>query len=420
MLESALPNQSGRSRLGMHESVALMAALMALNALAIDMMMPALPAIAHSLGAAHPNDQQFVVTFYTIGFGLGQLFWGPMADRFGRRPLLVAGLILYALFAVGCAYAPSFALMLAGRAAMGAAAASTRVLVTAMVRDMFEGEAMARVMSLVFMVFMVVPVLAPSIGQGVLLFAPWHAIFLLLAVYSGVILAWSLMRLPETLHPEDRRSLAPATLLDAVRRVASDRLAVGYTLASTALFGALSAYIASIQQIIADALHSPQSLSLAFAACAAPMAGAAFTNSRIVGRFGLRKVGHTGLVGFLVVAAVHLGVALSGHESLGIFVVMMGLSLIAFALCSSNFSTLAMDNMGPIAGTASSIQGVVSSVLGAIIGIVIGQAYDGTVIPFLTGMLLCGAAALILVAITERGQLFKRRNPARGRLTPSV
>lgn len=388
-----------------------MAALMALNALAIDMMLPALPAIARGLGVSHPNDQQYVIIAYTVGFGAGQIVWGPLADRFGRRPLLIVGLSLYALLAIGCAVAPTFALLLAGRAAMGAAAAATRVLVTAMVRDLFEGEAMAQVMSLVFMVFMVVPVIAPSIGQAILTVAPWPAIFGALAAYAAVVLVWSLVRLPETLHPEDRRSLAPSAILDAARCVFADRLAVGYTLASTALFGGLAAYIASIQQIIADAFHAPHSVPLAFAACAAPMAGAAFTNSRIVGRFGLRQVGHAGLAGFVLVSAIHWAVTISGHESLALFVGFQALSLIAFAFCSANFSTLAMTNMEAIAGTASSVVGVTSTVGGALIGLAIGQAFDGTVLPFLTGMLLCGVAALVVVALTERGRLFEKLAP---------
>ena len=408
MLEAALPNQSARARLGMRESVALMAALMALNALAIDMMLPALPAIARGLGVSHPNDQQYVIIAYTIGFGAGQMVWGPLADRFGRRPLLVVGLILYALLAIGCAVAPTFALLLAGRAAMGAAAAATRVLVTAMVRDMFEGEAMARVMSLVFMVFMVVPVLAPSIGQAVLKVAPWQAIFRLLAGYAVIVLGWSLLRLPETLHPEDRRSLRPGAILEATRIVFTDRLAVGYTLASTALFGGLMAYIASIQQIVADAFHQPTRVPLVFAACAAPMAGAAFANSRIVGRFGLRQVGHAGLAAFLLVSAIHWGAAQGGSESLFLFVTLQGLAMIAFAFCSSNFSTLAMTNMEAIAGTASSVLGVTSSVGGALIGLTIGQAFNGTAVPFLMGMLLCGLGALTVVALTERGRLFEK------------
>jgi len=407
MLQAAIPAATSRRRLGRRESVVLLAALMSLNAIGIDAMVPALPQIAHSLGAANANQQQLIVITYMLGFGAGQLAWGPLADRFGRRPLLVAGLLLFALFSLACAAAPTFPLMIAGRVAMGAAAASTRVLVMAIIRDLFDSEAMAKVMSLVFMVFMVVPVLAPSFGQAILLVAEWRTIFLVLMGYAALLLGWSLLRLPETLHPEDQRSLEPGAVIETIRLVLRDRLAVGYTLASTALFGALSAYVASVQQIVADVFHATALLPLVFAACAAPMAAAAFTNSRIVGRFGLRRVGHAGMIGFLVIGALHWAVARCGYESLGLFILLQGAALVAFAICSSNFSTLAMTNMGALAGTASSVQGVVGTIGGALIGLVIGQAFDGTVVPFLAGMTMTAAASVLIVLATERGRLME-------------
>ena len=202
-------------RPGPRETIALLGGLMALNAFAIDAMIPALPAISDDLRVVSDNDRQLVVIAYMIGFGSTQLIWGPLADRFGRKPVLAAGVGLYALFALLCGIAGSFALLVAGRVAMGASAAVTRVLVVAMVRDLFEGEAMARVMSLVFMVFMVVPVLAPSVGQAILLFGSWRLIFLVLAAYGLIMLVWGLLRLPETLHPEYRRSLAPKEIASA-------------------------------------------------------------------------------------------------------------------------------------------------------------------------------------------------------------
>src|SRR6478735_7891787 len=205
MFESAF--QDGVKRPGTREMTAMLAGLMALNAFAIDAMIPALPDIGRSLNVAEENERQLVVIAYFLGFASTQLLWGPLADRFGRKPILAAGVILYTVFALLCGFAGSFPLLIAGRVAMGASAAVTRVLVVAMVRDLFEAEAMARVMSLVFMTFMLVPVLAPNIGQAILLVASWRAIFLVLAGYAVLMLAWSSLRLPETLHPEYRRSL---------------------------------------------------------------------------------------------------------------------------------------------------------------------------------------------------------------------
>ncbi|HEV8406802.1 MAG TPA: MFS transporter [Sphingomicrobium sp.] len=197
----------GVKRPGTLETTIMLAALMALNSFAIDAMIPALPQIGQSLRVPHENQRQLVVIAYFVGFASTQLIWGPLADRFGRKPIMATGVALYGLFALLCGVAQTFALLIAGRVLMGAAAAASRVLVIAMVRDLFEAEAMARVMSLVFMTFMLVPVLAPNIGQLILLFAPWRAIFLVLALYAVVMVAWPSIRLPETLHPEFRRPL---------------------------------------------------------------------------------------------------------------------------------------------------------------------------------------------------------------------
>ena len=391
---------------GTRETVTLLAGLMALNAFAIDAMIPALPAIGAELGVETENRRQLVVVTYFLGFGVGQIFWGPLADRFGRKPILGAGVALYTGFALLCGIAESFALLIAGRIAMGASAAVTRVLVTAMVRDLFEGEAMARVMSLVFMVFMLVPVLAPNIGQAILLVAPWRAIFLVLAGYGVTMWLWTFIRLPETLHPEYRRKLNTGEIWQAVKTAASDRLSIGYTLALTAVFGGLTAYIASIQQIIFDVFDAAGLIGLVFAAIAAPMAVASWGNASVVGRFGLRRTGHTGLLAFVAVATTHALIAELTVEPLWLFIVMMGLTFVAFAFTTSNFGTLAMRNMAPIAGTASSFQGVTGTIGGATIGLIIGQSFDGTQLPFLFGMASCGAVGLVLVLWTERGRLF--------------
>jgi DHA1 family bicyclomycin/chloramphenicol resistance-like MFS transporter len=369
-------------------------------------MIPALPAISGSLNVLSENDRQLVVIAYMVGFGSTQLIWGPLADRFGRKPILAAGVGLYVMFAILCGIAGSFALLVAGRAAMGASAAVTRVLVVAMVRDLFEGEAMARVMSLVFMVFMVVPVLAPSVGQVILLFGSWRLIFLVLAAYGLIMLVWGLLRLPETLHPEYRRSLAPRDILNAAAQAVREPLSRGYTLALTVTFGALIAYISSIQQIVFDVFEAPGAIGLVFGAVAAPMALASWTNARVVGRYGLRRVGHGGALAFAAVAILHALVASAGLETLTVFIILQGLAMVCFAFTSSNLSTLAMERMGPIAGTASSVQGVVGTIGGAAVGYAIGQAYDGTALPFLWGTAVCASATFVIAVLTEPKRLF--------------
>ena len=400
--------------------VAMLAGLMALNAFAIDAMIPALPQIGRDLGVASENQRQLVVVAYFIGFGSTQLIWGPLADRFGRKPVLAAGIALYTMFGLLCAIAGSFPLLIAGRVAMGASAAVTRVLVVAMVRDLFENEAMARVMSLVFMVFMVIPVLAPSFGQAILLVAPWRAIFLALALYGLVMLAWSWIRLPETLHPEFRRTLKFRDMGQAMWATIREPQSRGYTLALAVTFGGLTAYIASIQQIVFDVFQAPQAIGLVFGAVAAPMALASWTNSRIVERFGLRRVGHGGALAFLLVTVAHAALALSGGETLATFVLLQGLAMACFAFTSSNLSTLAMEHMAPIAGTASAVQGVVGTLGGAALGFAIGQSFDGSATPFLVGTATCAAAAFGLVIATEPKRLFAKKEAGASEPAPAL
>jgi MFS transporter, DHA1 family, multidrug resistance protein len=404
MFDSAF--QPGARRPGTREMTAMLAGLMALNAFAIDAMIPALPDIGRSLQVTEENDRQLVVIAYFLGFASTQLLWGPLADRFGRKPILAVGISLYGVFALLCAFAASFPLLIAGRVAMGASAAVTRVLVVAMVRDLFEAEAMARVMSLVFMVFMLVPVLAPNIGQLILLFAPWRAIFLVLALYAIVMFVWSWMRLPETLHPEFRRSLEWRPMAQAAWETLREPQSRGYTLATTVSFAGLVAYISSIQQIVFDAFGAPQLIGLVFAAIAAPMALASWLNSRFVGRFGLRRVGHSAAAAFAVVTAIHAAIALLGFETLWVFIVLQALTMACFAFTSSNLGTLAMEHMAPIAGTASSVQGVIGTVGAALLGFAIGQQFDGTAVPFLVGTALCALGGFLLTVLTEPKRLF--------------
>ena len=396
----------GVKRPGTREMTAMLAGLMALNAFAIDSMIPALPDIGRSLHVAHENDRQLVVIAYFLGFASTQLVWGPLADRFGRKPVLAIGVGLYCAFALLCASAASFPLLIAGRVAMGASAAVTRVLVIAMVRDLFEAEAMARVMSLVFMTFMLVPVLAPNIGQLILLFAPWRAIFVVIALYALIMLTWSSWRLPETLHPEFRRSLQWRPVAIAILETMREPQSRGYTLAVTISFSALVAYISSIQQIIFDVFHEGRLIGLVFACIAAPMALASWLNSRVVGRFGLRRVGHSASAALALVTALHAAIALAGLESLPLFIVLQGLTMASFAFTSSNLGTLAMEHMAHIAGTASSVQGVVGTVGAALIGFAIGQQFNGTPVPFLVGTALCASGGFLLIVLTEPRRLF--------------
>ncbi|MAL88865.1 MULTISPECIES: multidrug effflux MFS transporter [unclassified Brevundimonas] len=391
---------------GFPEFVALVAMMMALNALAIDMMLPALPAIGEALSVASENSRQWVITAYLLGFGVAQLIYGPLADRYGRKPVLMVGLGLYVLFSVAAAFTTTFEALILARLGTGLGAAALRVLAVSIVRDRYSGRTMARVMSLSFLVFLGVPILAPTLGQLVLFVAPWRWIFGVLALAGSGFMVWALIRLPETLAPENRLPIRLGRIAEAFRAVLSDRLSVGYTLAMTAITGALFAFINSSQQIFFDVFQQPGLFTTVFGLMAAGIAVASLTNARLVERLGSRRLSHLALIGFITSAAVHAGVALSGNESLISFAVLQGLTMFCFGFIAGNFGALAMNNMGRIAGTASSVQGFVSTTFGSLTGFLIGQSFDGTAAPMTIGITTCGILALVAVMVAERGKLF--------------
>jgi DHA1 family bicyclomycin/chloramphenicol resistance-like MFS transporter len=384
----------------------MMAGLMAMTALSIDAMLPALPAIGTDLGVAVANDRQWVISAFMLGFGLAQIVHGPLSDRFGRRPVLLISLAL----GVGCnllaALAPSFAMLLIARAAAGVATASSRVVTVSIVRDRVSGNDMARVMSLISIVFMVVPIAAPNIGQLILLIAPWRWIFGVLAGAGVLLFGWAAIRLPETLDPSHRLPLSFGRVGEAFRFVLTHRTALGYTFGGLALQGGMVGFLLSVQQILEVEFAAPHLVGVVFAAIAIPMALASLFNSKMVGRYGARAISHRAIIGYTVLAIAHLLIALAGWETLWSFVVLQAAIMCCFSLAGANFGAIAMEEMGHVAGTASSVQGFVQSVLGTLIGVAIGQAFDGTTVPLYAGFALCGLGAILSVGIAERGRLF--------------
>lgn len=389
------------------EFVVLMAALQALGALGIDAMLPNLPAIGEALGVVDENRRQLIITAYLLGLGGSQLIYGPLSDRFGRRPVLLVGLLLYVGFSLLAAFAPTFELLLAARVLQGVGAAATRSIPVSVVRDRYAGREMARVMSLTSLVFMAAPIVAPSLGQLVLMYASWPWIFALLAAFGLLSMLWALLRLPETLHAEDRLPIQPARIARAFATAARNRTALCYILGQTFLFGGLLGFINSAQQVFAEALGAGDRFPLVFALCASFIAVASLLNARLVMRLGMRRLSHAALLAYVALAAIHLLIAASGHETLVIFAAFQALTMFCFGLTSGNFGAMAMEPMGHIAGVASSFQGFVSMVGASLIGFAVGQAFNGTVVPMQAGYLLCGLFALAAVLVAERGRLFR-------------
>jgi len=305
--------------------------------------------------------------------------------------------------------APSFESLLLARALQGLGTSATRVIATSIVRDCYAGRRMASVMSLAMMVFIAVPVIAPSFGQAVLLLSQWRGIFIVLMIYGVLALAWSAVRMPETLPEQKRKSLAIGDVLAAFRQTVTNRQTLGYALVAGGVQGSLFAFMFSAQQVFTEVFQLGYYFPLAFAAIALGVAIAGFLNSMFVGRLGMRVISHGALLGFVAVAGAMLAAARLQMLPLPLFMALAALMMFSFGLMFANFTSLAMEPQGHIAGTASSLYGSITTLLGIGIGAAIGQVYDGTVLPFATGFFLCALAATAVVLVVEKGRLFKPR-----------
>ncbi|MBB5732342.1 DHA1 family bicyclomycin/chloramphenicol resistance-like MFS transporter [Altererythrobacter atlanticus] len=396
--------------IGRRELVCLIALMMSLSAMAIDGMLPALDEMARELGAANGNQRQLVVAVFLLANGVGTLFPGSLADRYGRRPVLLGTLAAFAACSIAVALVHSFEALLVIRALQGFSAAGLMVVPYAIIRDQFEGDAMARLMSLVGAVFIVVPVVAPSIGQGVLLIAGWRWIFLSLAGVSAIGALWLWLRLPETLHPEYRHEINVPIILRNMGAAFFNRAAVGYVLGTSLLIGAVFGYVNSAQQLIGEHFGAGTWFPVVFGATAAMMVLSNIVNSRIVETFGARRVSHAGVLLFMLVSMVQVWASYAHPGELAWFLPLMAANLGLLGFLGANFGSIAMQPFAHIAGAASSIQSFFRMFGAAVVGLVIGQAYDGTARPFAFALLICSVLALALVLFSEKGRLFRRLN----------
>lgn len=394
--------------IGPRELTVMMSSLMALNALAIDAMLPAFPAMVRGLGLSEPNHIQYIISVFLAGTGIGALIYGPLSDRYGRKPILLIAVMGSAIASLACSFAPDFEIMMIMRFVHGLLAAAMGVLVISVIRDQFEGDAMARRMSTIFLIFMIVPIIAPTIGQLVLFFAGWRVIFDLMACMAVAAAIWVYLRLPETLAPENVIPIQPKALAKAWKVVVLNRNAAGYMIGAGITQGALFGYLNSSQQMFDKVFNAADFFTVGFAIIAIGIAMSNFTNSRIVERFGARRVSQTALLTFIALGALQLLAARFAPTSLPIFLILLTGNVAMIGFIGSNFSSIAMSPFGHVAGAASSFQTFVRTVLAASLGAIIGQQFDGTVYPVAFGFLCCGLVALSLVLWCEKGKLFTR------------
>ena len=392
------------------EFVSLMALLMMLTALSLDIMLPALSIMGQDLGLAANNDRQLIITFYLFGFAVGQIIFGLLSDRFGRKPPLYAGLVTFILGSILAMTTESADVILAARILQGIGTGAPRIIGLAIIRDCFAGRGMARVMSFIMMVFLITPILAPSLGQFVLEFGSWRALFAVLLIAGVISMIWLRLRLSET-HPTDKRlPLSPRRIGAALMTALITRQTAGYTVGFGFIFGILMSYISSAEQIFIDVYKTGDSFPLYFAAIASLTVFAAIINARFVRKLGMRRLSHTALLLMLALSAI---MALNGFPRelpLWLFCLYMALVFFCFGLIAPNFNALAMEQVGHIAGTASSLVGFYSTAAGAFFGFLVGQSFDGSVRPLIVGIAILAALTLICVLITERGQFAQQHH----------
>lgn len=388
------------------EFIALMAACMSIVAISIDAMLPALGVMGQDLNASHANQAQFIISAIFSGMAIGQLICGPLSDALGRKRLLYLSLLLYLAGTLTCLFANSMTTMLVGRFIQGMGVAGPYVSTMSIVRDRYSGNAMARIMSLVMMIFMMVPVVAPSIGQVVLYLASWRFIFVVLLVYASTIVLWAAFRLEETLPADRRIPFSLSNILAGAKTVLSNRATVCYTLSAGCLFGSLIGYLNSSLQVFQGIFQVGDQFVFYFGGLAMTLGVSSLLNSHLVGRFGMRAICTYAFLAMISATILLLVAQTFVPVQLWMFVLFGAVQFFCMGLLFGNINALAMEPMGRIAGIASAIIGAVSSVISIVAGTAIGQLFNNTLYPLLTGFLVLGLLALFFLRSAEKRPLF--------------
>ncbi|MDX5594410.1 multidrug effflux MFS transporter [Pseudovibrio sp. SPO723] len=390
--------------LGTAEFVALMALLTSLVALSVDAILPAFPYIATDLNVADQNHLQFLVTFVFLGMSVGQLVFGPVSDRIGRKPAIYIGMGIFVAGALLASQATSLPMLLAGRFLQGAGAAAPKVVIVALIRDQYSGREMARITSFVMAVFIAVPAVAPMMGQITLMVAHWPTIFYAMLVQASVATLWLALRQPETLAPEHRRPISPRAIGQAAMEIARCRPTMLYTVGTGLIFASFMTYLATAQPIFSGIYGINELFPLYFSSLALVFGAASVVNGRIVRRFGMQLLCKVALSGVVVISILFLGpvMLLGGQPPLWTFMVYLTLTFFFLPLLFGNLNALAMEPLGHVAGTAATMVGSVSTFIGLFLSMIIGSFYDNSLTPIVMGFAILGAASLMTLVAAEK------------------
>ena len=393
------------------EFVPLIALLISLVALAIDAMLPALPAIGEDLGVVHRNDVQFVITAVFLGMSVGQIVFGPLSDRIGRKPAIHAGLVLFMAGCLMSIFARSFEVMIAGRVLQGIGVSAPRVVVMALVRDQYAGRQMARLMSFTMGVFIIVPTIAPALGQWIQFLSGWRAIFAVFFAVAAIGFLWFAIRQPETLPSERRRPLSPRAIGKTAVEVVKIRIALGYTLASGCVFAPFLAYLSISQQVFQDVYGTGALFPFYFGVLALAVGVATFVNGRLVMQYGMRKLSRGAMSLATIASVVGLGLTFAFDGVLP-FWLFMGYLLFVFVcvgLLFGNLGALAMQPLGHIAGVGAAVVASLSTLVSVPLGALVAYIFDGTLYALIAAYVVFGVGALAAMKWADEGWMPKRR-----------
>ncbi len=378
-----------------------MALLMSVVAISIDAMLPALGVIGKDLQVSHPNHVQYIIGFIFIGMATGQLLCGPLSDALGRKKVLYLGIGFYLAGSVICFFASDFRFLLIGRLIQGLGVAGPYVSAISIVRDKFSGRDMARVMSFVMMIFIMVPAIAPSIGQAILLLASWRYIFLLYIIYSITVGLWLFFRLEETLPVEKRIPFKVSAFIQGFREVFRSRVTICYTLCMGICFGSFIGYLNSAQQIFQVQFGTGKMFTVYFGGLALLFGVASLLNSRVVEKLGMRYICRRSTLCIIITSIIFLLVNQMAEVRLWMFLVYAGILFLCFGLMFGNLNSIAMEPMGHIAGIASAVTGSLSSGISMVLGAIIGQLYNNTLIPIASGFFILGILSLLIMIYAD-------------------
>ena len=385
-----------QKKLSSAEFITLMALMTSLIALSIDAVMPAFPTMAATLEGANSNNIQLIIPFIFLGLSTGTLFFGPLSDIVGRKTPVIIGLIIYFIGSVIIINSQNFETLILGRILEGFGLAGPRTTSVALTRDLYEGDAMARVMSFIMMVFIMVPIIAPSAGQAILLIASWRVLFIIFIVMALISLLWFMLRQQETLPPKKRQKPSVKSILSALKEVLSTRKTFGYTLSSGMITGAFMGYLTLAQPIFQTEYHMGQAFPLFFASLAAAIGFASFCNGKLVFRYGAKNMATFGATLLTLTAFIFLGIiwTQNGQPPLWLLVIFLAPILFSIGLLFGNQSALAMEPIGHIAGTGSAIINSISSLMGVALSVAIEKNFHNTVTPLVLSFAGLGLLSL--------------------------